>query len=265
MTVSDIINVLEGIAPAGLQESYDNSGLITGDRSWEVSGVLICLDSTPGVIEEAIQKNCNLVIAHHPIVFRGLKQLTGSNYVERTVIQAIKNDIAIYAIHTNLDNVLHEGVNGKIARKLGLQDIAVLKPLDSDLVDGPTGAGVIGNLPQPLAESEFLGLVKDTFNAGVVRHTAMLGGDVQSVAVCGGSGSFLLSHAIANGADAFITADFKYHEFFDADGKILIADVGHYESEQFTIELIGELLSKNFTNFAPNFSDTKTNPVNYYT
>ena len=262
MRLRDVIDVLEGIAPPELQESYDNAGLITGNPDWEVTGTLLCLDSTPEVVDEAIAKGCNVVIAHHPIIFRGLKSITGSTYVERAVIKAIKADIAIYAIHTNLDNVLSSGVNGKIARKLGLSDIEVLRPRPGE--EG-TGSGVIGRLQEAMSPVAFLEHLKKTFQVPVVRHTKLISGNVSRIAVCGGAGQFLLQDAISNGADVFVTADIKYHEFFDADGKILLADVGHYESEQYTVELLGDILRDNFANFAPNSSETITNPVNYYT
>ena len=264
MKINDIIDCLEAIAPPHLQESYDNSGLITGDKNRDVTGVLVCLDSTPEVIEEAVEKGCNLVIAHHPIIFSGLKQITGANYIERTVIAAIKNDVAIYAIHTNLDNVLSKGVNGKIAQRLGLKNCSPLKPMDP-VTNPDLGAGVIGELDNPMSEEAFLGHLKSSMKVEVIRHTRMLGGEVRKVAVCGGSGSFLLSHAISQGAEVFVTGDFKYHQFFDADDKIVIADIGHYESEQFTVDLICELITEKFPNFAPDSSKRGSNPIIYYT
>ena len=264
MRISDIIDALEELAPPALQESYDNAGLITGKREWDLRGALVCLDSTPEVIEEAIAKNCNLVISHHPIIFRGLKTITGSNYVERAIISAIKNDIAIYAIHTNLDNVLQPGVNGRIASLLGLVSTEPLRPLQTEATAQVAGAGVIGTLGTALPEKDFLALIKSTFGSAAIKHTPLLGKQVSRVAVCGGSGSFLLGDAIARGAQAFVTADFKYHDFFDADGRILVADVGHYESEQFTVDLLCDFLQGKFATFAPNSSETITNPVSYY-
>lgn len=349
MKIRDLISYLEQVAPPSYQESYDNAGLIVGDPEVPIRGVLICLDSTEAVIEEAVAKDCNLVVAHHPIIFRGLKQLTGRNYVERTVIKAIRERVAIYAIHTNLDNVYHQGVNAEIARRLGLVDTSLLAPkrelkklssfipaLHRDQVEEAliqagadqvafthqtsystvavhgnngfeaeylklealfasayrgailqalhdsqpdqevhydivaldnqsrsVGAGMIGRLERPMSEQAFLYLLKDRLQADCVRHTRLLGRPVQRVAVCGGAGSFLLGQAADQRADVFVTADFKYHEFFDADGRLLIADVGHYESEQFTIELLHEIISENFSNFAAYCTEINTNPVQY--
>jgi dinuclear metal center YbgI/SA1388 family protein len=363
MKVSDITKWLESIAPRSFQESYDNAGLLVGGPSQSVTGVLVTLDCTESVVEEAIHKKCNLIVAHHPIIFRGLKKLTGSNYVERTVLKAIRNDIAIYAIHTNLDNVI-SGVNRKIADKIGLQNLRILIPKKDNLsklvtfipnenvesvmevlhqagagqignykncsfrVEGvgtfkptkganphigtvnnqekvaetrievifPThlegqilnelrkshpyeeiayyltpltnenqevGSGMVGELEQSLEPIDFLRRLKNNMNLGVIRYTQLLDKKVKKVAICGGSGSFLLQAAIHSGADFFVTADFKYHEFFDADGKITIADIGHYESEIFTKELIGEILKEKFPTFAVNFSSTDTNPIRY--
>jgi dinuclear metal center YbgI/SA1388 family protein len=261
-TIKEITAHLESIAPAHYQEGYDNAGLITGDAAWPVTNVLCSLDCTEAIIEEAIEWGCNLVVAHHPIVFKGLKRLNGRNYVERTIIKAIKNDVAIYAIHTNLDNVLHRGVNAKIAEKLGLQNLSILLP-KAEMNNLEVGAGVIGELPAEVSESLFLQQLKETMLAGCVRHTRLLGKPIKTVAVCGGSGSFLLPTAIARRADVYVTADFKYHEFFDADGHLVIADIGHYESEQFTIDLLHEIISEKFTTFAPLKTSVNTNPVHY--
>ena len=268
MKIKTITSYLESIAPLSLQEEYDNSGLIIGNEEEEVSGALICIDCTEAVIDEAIKKKCNLVIAHHPIIFKGLKKITGKNYVERVVEKAIRNTISIYAIHTNLDNV-SVGVNKKICDKLGLSNCKILSPHPSLL--SPTGerlgvrsgSGMIGILKKPMTELAFLNKVKRVMKAGSLRYTSLLNKKVKKVAVCGGSGSFLLTDAIAAGADVFVTSDFKYHQFFDAENKILIADIGHYESEQFTKELLRDLLKENFSIFAPHLSEINTNPVNY--
>lgn len=351
MIVKDITSFLETIAPPVYQESYDNAGLIVGDPSATVTGIITCLDATETIVEEAIAKNCNLVVAHHPIVFRGLKRLNGRTYVERVVMKAIKHDIAIYAIHTNLDNVYHQGVNSAIARRLGLQDTSVLAPkavlkklttwvgpayseqvrlglaaagagrlLSSDHnsfallgvgyspegtapevklevlfqqgietqvlqalhthhpaprpayevvsvenKDAGVGAGLVGELPKALPEKKFLQLLRDNMKTGCIRHTRTRGKEIRRVALCGGAGGFLLGDALAARADAFVTADYKYHEFFDADDRILIADIGHFESEQFTIELLAELLMNNFPNFAIYSTEHSTNPVFYFT
>lgn len=260
MYIKDIIAELERIAPPHLQESYDNAGLITGHPDWVCTGVLFTLDSTEAVVEEAIRKGCNLVVAHHPIVFRGLKRINGTNYVERTVIKSIRHEVALYAIHTNLDNVLYRGVNAQIAAKIGLLNTRILSP-KAGLTE--VGAGVVGDLPLAMQETDFLQMLKTHFRCGVVRHTALLGRPIRRVAVCGGAGSFLVPEVLRAGADVFVSADFKYHEFFDADGQILIADIGHYESEQFTNDLLFGIISEKFPTFALHLSETLTNPVHY--
>lgn len=260
MTIKDVVQVLEQIAPPHLQESYDNAGLITGHPDTPLSGVLCCLDSTEAVVEEAVRKNCNLVVAHHPIVFRGLKRFNGSNYVERTVISALRHDVALYAIHTNLDNVYRHGVNEKIAEKIGLLNTRILAPKPGT---PEIGAGLIGELAQPVPEAVFLQHLRQTMQTACVRHTALRGRPVQRVAVCGGAGSFLVADALRAGADVFVSADFKYHEFFDAEERLVIADIGHFESEQFTIELLFNLIREKFPNFALHLTETTTNPVHY--
>jgi len=278
MKINQITSYLESIAPLSLQEEYDNSGLLIGNEESEVTGALICLDCSEDVLDEAIKKNCNLIIAHHPIIFKGLKKITGSNYVERVVEKAIRNNISVYAIHTNLDNV-PQGVNKKICDKLGLTNCKILVPRESSPFTpskgGQTvGAGMIGTLAKPTTELSFLIKVKKMMRAGSLRHTQLLNKKVTKVAVCGGSGSFLLSEAIRQRADVFITADFKYHQFFDGENKLVIADIGHYESEQFTKELLRDLLMEKFSIFAPRFkkgekkiplllSAINTNPINY--
>ena len=261
MQLHHLIAYLETIAPPRLQESYDNAQLIVGDPQREITGVLTCLDSTEAVVAEAVATGCNVIVAHHPIVFRGLKSLTGKTYIERTVIAAIKHDVAIYAIHTNLDNVLRHGVNERIAQRLGLTDYRILAPKNPS--EPTIGAGLIGELPTALSERAFLEMTKTALQAGVIKHTALLDQDVRTVAVCGGAGGFLLGQAIAAGAQAFVTADYKYHEFFDADGHLLLADVGHYESEQYTVQLLQELISSEFSNFAARCTTVRTNPVYY--
>lgn len=362
--IKDVTTYLEQIAPRSYQESYDNTGLITGNPEQEVSNVLVSLDAIESVVDEALERNCNLIIAHHPIIFRGLKSLTGKNYIERTVIKAIKHDIAIYAIHTNLDNV-SQGVNYHICRKLHLQNPRVLAPKPATLnklvvfvpaenatpllqalsaagagnignykncsfqttgtgtfepneqanphigeqgkleqveekrievifpahlsaqilaamrqahpyeevayylqslenKNQEAGSGMIGELTTPIPEKEFLQYLKEHMQLSMIRHTQFIGKSVRKVAICGGAGSFLLPKAIAQQADVFVSADFKYHEFFDADGRIMIADIGHYESEVFTKDLIEELLSEKFVTFAIHLANTNTNPVHYF-
>lgn len=363
MKLSDLIQQLETFAHPSLQESYDNAGLIVGNADTEISKAIICLDAVESVVDEAIAEKANLIIAHHPIIFSGLKKLNGKNYVEKVIIKAIQHNIAIYAIHTNLDNVL-QGVNQKIAEKLGLKNCEILLPkknLLKKLVTfvpvesaekvrnalfeagagnisnydecsfnligkgtfrgnentNPTigkkgnreeveeirmelifnsfeenkilkalfshhpyeevaydiyalenshqqiGAGLIGELETETDELSFLQNTKKSLQTNCIRHSHFIHKEIKKVAVCGGSGSFLLPKAIQAGADAFVTGDFKYHEFFDADGKILIADVGHYESEQFTIDLLYEYLSKKNHTFALLKTKINTNSVNY--
>ncbi|WP_291399709.1 Nif3-like dinuclear metal center hexameric protein [Daejeonella sp.] len=363
MKLREISSFLEEIAPLAYQEDYDNSGLIVGQADMEISGALISLDCTEAVVDEAINLGFNLIISHHPIVFKGLKKFNGSSYVERVVMKAIKHDIAIYAIHTNLDHVMN-GVNKKICDKLGIQKPVILSPkvgvlkqlvtfcptehaenIRKALFDagagsignysecsfnsegmgtfkaGPganpftgeigkqhqefevrieviyptnieakiirslheahpyevvaystyplsnayqeVGAGMIGELDRDWDELEFLKFVKEKLGAKLIRHTNLRSKKIRKVAVCGGSGGFLLKNAIRAGADIFITADYKYHEFFDADEKLIIADVGHFESEQFTQELLLELITEKFSNFALRLTLQNTNPINY--
>ena len=364
MKLKEITNYLESIAPLAFQQSYDNSGLIIGDASSEVNAALITLDCTEEVVEEAIENNCNLIIAHHPIIFFGLKKITGQNYVERTIIKAIKNDIAIYAIHTNLDNV-QMGVSAKIAEILGVENCKILSPkkdllrqlvvycptsdaekvrvalfdagagsignydecsfsvkgegtfrantgcdphignigerhrekeekvevifpryLENSMISAlknvhpyeevayqiyildniyeNVGSGIVGELPQKMDTKKFLEMLKSNMKTNCIRHTKLVKKQIKRVAICGGSGSFLLSNTICTKADIFITADFKYHEFFDAENDIIIADIGHFESEQFTKDLIYDLLSKKFSKFAVRLSKVNTNPINYF-
>lgn len=261
MIIKEITALLESIAPVHLQESYDNAGLIVGNPETEVTGILFSLDAIESIVDEAIMKGCNLVISHHPIVFKGLKRFNGANYVERVIIKAIQNNIALYAIHTNLDNVLYRGVNERIGQRLGLQQMRILAPKPGST---DTGAGVVGELPEAISETAFLEMLKTAMNASCVRHTTLRDKPVNRVAVCGGSGSFLLPEARRSGADVFVTADFKYHEFFDAEGRLVICDIGHYESEQFTIELLFEIIYEKYPNFALHLTKLNTNPICYY-
>jgi dinuclear metal center YbgI/SA1388 family protein len=258
--IAEVVQYLEQIAPLHLQEGYDNAGLIVGSPEWKVTKAIICLDSTEVVIDEAIDSGANLVIAHHPIIFGGLTKITGANYIQKTIIKAIKNDIAVYAIHTNLDNVHEHGVNEKICKKIGLSNCQILSPKPGE---SNIGSGMIGELSEPMLTSNFLSHLKTSMSLNVIKHTELLHDKVSKVAVCGGSGSFLTQSAIDQGADVFISADFKYHQFFDANGQIVIIDMGHYESEYFTIELIKELLTDKFTTFAAHCTTVDTNPVLY--
>ena len=328
MKLREICQFLESMAPLDFQESYDNAGLIIGEKSWEVTGAIISLDATLEVLKEAKEKGCNLVISHHPIVFKGLKKINRNNYVERVVWYAIQNEIALYACHTNLDNVLQNGVNGRIAEKLQLHNCRILQhkvnmsrimvDADEDVagdlenwantqdraydtfrrkkglsISGPKsmisqlenrcddlglfylthdlnnknpncGSGMIGELMEPLSGADFLSYLKTNMNVHCIRHTAHVDRKISKVAICGGAGSFLTTIAKRNGADAYVSGDFKYHEFFDADGTVLICDIGHYESEQFTIDLMHDLLMKKFTNFAAYKTKADTNPIKYF-
>jgi dinuclear metal center YbgI/SA1388 family protein len=236
------------------------------------------LDSTEAVVDEAIAKGCDLIIAHHPIVFGGLKRFTGGDYVQRAVIKAIRNNIAIYACHTNLDNVLRGGVNERIAQQLGFEAERVLRPVAADFgsvaavgrlddsdVFRTAGAGVLCNLQKPMNVLDFLQHVKAKMGVEVVKYTKCDVEMVSKVAICGGAGSFLIGDALRAGADAFITSDVKYHEFFDAEGKMLLCDIGHYESEKYTIDLFSNILSAKFPKFATIFAGTITNPIDYLT
>ena len=278
LRIHEIVSAFEAVAPLALQESYDNSGLIVGDRDAGVTRALLCLDCTEAVVDEAIVKGCDIIIAHHPIVFGGLKRFTGGDYVQRTVIKAIQNNIAIYACHTNLDNVLRGGVNERIAQQLGFDVERVLRPIATDLgsfassgrvVDSEVfrtaGAGVLCNLQKPMNVLDFLQHVKERMGAEVVKYTKCDIEVVGKVAICGGAGSFLIGDALRAGADAFITSDVKYHEFFDAQGKMLLCDIGHYESEKYTIDLFSNILSAKFPKFATIFAGTITNPIDYLT
>ena len=361
--VKEIVHYLEESFPLSLQESYDNSGLICGRMDQEVQGVLLCLDSLEATVDEAIAKNCQLIIAHHPIIFNGLKKITGNTYVERVIQKCIQHHISLYAIHTNLDNHIN-GVNGEIANRLGLKNRRILRPMTNQLYklvvfvpknslsaidsalfqigvgsignysechfrtegigtfmpnelanpsigtknireevaefrveylvpkpligialrtlfeahpyeevsheiypienqDQRLGAGMIGELPLEMDALSFLKSLKTTFNCQVIRHTEVLSKPIKTVALCGGSGSFLLTDAIRSKADIFITGDFKYHEFFDAESHLIIADIGHFESEQFTPQLLAEKLKEKFTKFAVHLTDLNTNPINY--
>ena len=264
-SLKELIGFLEEVAPLHLQESYDNAGLIVGDVDMNVKGVVVALDSIEEVVDEAIEMNCNVIIAHHPIVFSGLKKITGANYIERTILKAIKNDIAIYAIHTNLDNVFRNGVNEKIAQKIGLENLELLSPKEEFSNEKYTvGSGIVGELPNTTEIQSFLTDLKIRMELNTIKHTKIIKNKVVKIAVCGGSGGFLLNKAIAVDADVFITADYKYHEYFDANNRIMVVDIGHYESERFTIDLLHGLIINKFRNFAAHCTKINTNPINYF-
>lgn len=265
MIIKEITDYLESIAPLRFQESYDNAGLIVGDPEMKVTGAIISLDATEEVVDDAIARGCNMVISHHPIIFKGIKKFNPNYYVDRAVIKAIKNDIALYAIHTNLDNVLQHGVNEKIAQRMSLVNIQTLKPHALAPMESAyeVGSGALGDLETSMDGASFIAYLKDKMQLKNVRHTKILDSDISKVALCGGAGSFLLPSAIAAGAQVFVSADYKYHEFFDANDQVMIVDIGHYESEHYTIELIHQLVSKKFPNFAAHYTKVMTNPVFY--
>lgn len=259
MRLSDLIEHIESSVPLSFQENWDNAGLQVGCPEQEVTDVLLCIDVTKAVLDEAKTKKCQLIVSHHPLLFHGLKTLRGATDVEKIVMEAIRSNVAVYSAHTNMDN-WQQGVNARIAAKLGLQQTAFLKPFDSD---ENIGSGMIGMLPNPEDEVLFLQRIKDIFHVPMLRYTQLLNKPVRKVALCGGAGSFLLAEAIGQQADVYLSADFKYHEFFQAEQKIVIADIGHYESEQYTKEIFFELISKKIPTFAIHFSETDSSPINY--
>lgn len=260
MKIKEVLSALERFAPLPLQDSYDNAGLQVGLTDAEVSGALLCLDVTEAVVDEASEKGCNLIISHHPLIFRGVKSLTGATYVERCIMKAIRQGIVIFSAHTNLDNA-PQGVSYKMAEKLGMTDVRVLQAEPSPLCQD-AGAGVIGMLPAPMPAGEFLQLVKDTFQVGCVLHNRPEHDTIRKVALCGGAGSFLASQAEALQADAFVTGEIKYHDFFGHE-HLLMAAIGHYESEQFTLEIFKTILGESFPAMPVYCTGVVTNPINY--
>ena len=259
MKAKQVFDALEQYAPLPLQDGFDNAGLqigLTGEQ--EVTGALLCLDVTEAVIDEAERMGCNLIVAHHPLLFHGLKSITGKSYVERCVIKAIQKGIGIYAAHTNLDNA-EGGVNYRIAEKIGLENLSFL-----DAKPGlSAGAGVMGELPTAEDESHFLERIKELFGIQCLRHNALCGRMIRRVALCGGAGGFLLSNAIVQGADAFLTGEMRYHDYFGHEGELLIAEMGHYESEQYTVDIFAELLAQHFPELKIVKTSHNTNPINY--
>ena len=259
MKAKQVLDALEQYAPLPLQDGFDNAGLQIGlTEEQEVTGALLCLDVTEVVIDEAERMGCNLIVAHHPLLFHGLKSITGKNYVERCVIKAIQKGIGIYAAHTNLDNA-EGGVNYRIAEKIGLTSLSFL-----DAKPGlSAGAGVVGELPTAEDERDFLMRLKDLFGIQCIRHNRLCGRKIRRVALCGGAGGFLLSQAIAQGADAFLTGEMRYHDYFGHEGDLLIAEMGHYESEQYTVEIFAEVLGQRFPELKIVKTSHNTNPINY--
>ena len=259
MKLKEITNIIEQWAPLNWAEDFDNVGLLVGDSSSIVNKAIITIDTLENVIEEAIENNCDLIISFHPIIFDGLKKVNNKNYVERVIAKAIKNNINIYSIHTNLDN--HpEGVNFQISKYLELNKTKILIPK----IDFDGGMGMIGELNKPISEKDFLDFIKNKMRVKMIKHSDFINKKIKKIAVLGGSGSFAIEDAIKAGADCFVTADLKYHDYFKAENKILLIDMGHYESEQYTKELILNFLRKKIPKFACIISKSNTNPVNYF-
>jgi len=259
MQAKDVALIIEELAPLKYQEGYDNAGFCVGLPASDVKGVLLCVDVTEEIIDEAVAAGTNMIVSHHPVIFSGLKHITGNNHVERIVAKALKHDILLYAAHTNLDNVPY-GVNWTIAQQLGLHDIEILTPLTTD---PQAGAGAVGNLPASVPVERWLSILKQCFAVPHLRHNLPPRPEVRRIAICGGSGAFLIDAAVAAGADCFISADFKYHNFFDADGRLLIVDAGHYETEKCVLSIFFDLLTKKMPNFAVRITEKISNPVIY--
>ena len=270
--VSEILSYITEVAPIHWQESYDNSGLLVGDANALVDKVLLTLDLTEKVIDEAIENSFHLVISHHPLIFKGLKNILVDDTTGRIITKAIKHDISIAAMHTNIDNSFY-GVNRVLAEQLGLKDLQILRSQQSavssqcsesaSVSESQVGSGMVGYLENEMSENDFLKLIKEKLNVGAIRHTELLNKPIKKVAICGGSGSFLINDAKHCGADVYVTADLKYHDFFDADNEILIVDAGHFETEQFTKQLFADIILKKNPKFAVQISRVNTNSVHY--
>lgn len=259
--ISEVISALERFAPLPLQESYDNAGLQVGFTEADISGALLCLDVTEQTVDEALRLGCNLIVSHHPLIFRPLKRVAGENYVQRTVAKAICHGICIVSMHTNMDNALG-GVNFKIAEKMGLHDVQFFTPVRT--VEGIDGAsGVMGTLPEPLAADDFVMLIKHIFCVESLQCNQLLRRPISRVALCGGAGSFLLDDAVDAGADAFVTGEMHYHEYFGHEQQIQIAVMGHYQSEQFTNEVFKTIIEDRCPGVKTYLSQVNTNPIIY--
>ncbi|MBQ0015427.1 MAG: Nif3-like dinuclear metal center hexameric protein [Bacteroidales bacterium] len=260
MNIKEVITFLDAQFHPEYQESYDNSGYLLGDPNQPYQGALVAVDLTSQIIAEAIEHKLNLIVTHHPFIFNGIKRITTGSETGRMIHQLIQNGISVYAVHTNLDN-LPDGVNGILAQKLGLTQCSILKP-----IDGHTniGAGMVGMLPQPMPTEQFIQHVKQVLILPIVRSSALCRNEVQRVAICGGSGSFLIGDAIQAHADIFLTSDLKYHEFEHVDGRIVLLDAGHYESEQFSKEIIYTAISKKFSTFACRISCAPNSFICYH-
>ncbi|MCR4853218.1 MAG: Nif3-like dinuclear metal center hexameric protein [Prevotella sp.] len=261
-SIKEVVNALERFAPLPLQEGWDNAGLQVGlTETQEVSGALLCLDVTEAVVDEAVALKCNLIVSHHPLLFHPLKQISDKNDVQRAVRKAIKNDIAIVSMHTNMDNA-PGGVNFRIASKMGLNHVEFFGPTkEVDEMKG--GSGVIGTLEEPLSANEFMVMLKRTFDVDCVQANQLLRRNICRVAICGGAGAFLLGDAIAAGADAFVTGEMHYHEFFGHEQEVQIAVIGHYQSEQYTNEVFRDIIQGAFPDVTCHLSQTNTNPIVY--
>lgn len=263
--VSEILSYITEVAPLQWQENYDNSGLLVGDANALVDRVLLTVDVTEEVIDEAVDNSIKLIISHHPLIFKGLKNILADDTLGRIITKAIKNDISIAAMHTNLDNSFY-GVNRILAENLGLKDLQILSPNSVSRPDDDiqVGSGMIGVFEKEMSETDFMNLVKDKLNVAAIRHSSLLSRPVKKVALCGGSGAFLIEDAKRCDADVYLTADVKYHDFFNADNEILIIDAGHFETEQFTKQLIADIILKKNPKFAVQISSVKTNSVHYF-
>jgi len=262
ITVKDICQVVEGFAPLRFQESDDNSGLLVGDLDTPLTGVLVCLDVSEPVIDEALANGCNMIVSHHPLLYKAIKQVVGTGRVERCLAKALKHDIAIYAGHTNVDSV-SDGVSGQIANLLCMKNVTILSVAGTSETHGAYGLGVVGDLETPMDETSFLAHVKSLLNVRSMRHSAMTGTPITRVAICGGAGSSLLAEAKRAGATLLLTGEARFHEFFTEGTGIMLVDAGHFETEQLTKALFFDLISKKFPTFAVRISSAETNPVNY--
>ena len=258
--IKQVLSALEQFAPLPLQESWDNAGLQIGLTEAEVSGALLCLDVTERVVDEAVRRGCNLVVSHHPLLFRGLKQVSDATDVQRTVWKAIREGVCIVSMHTNMDNA-RGGVNWKIAEKLGLTDVRFFAEKTVQGIEG--GSGVVGMLPQPMAAEAFISQVKKTFGVTCAQCNELLQRPIQRVALCGGAGDFLLDEAVALKADAFITGEMHYHQYFGYEQRLQICVIGHYQSEQFTTEVFRDVISERCPGVRTEIAETCTNPIYY--
>lgn len=257
MKIQEIIDALELAAPLRLQEEYDNSGLQAGFPDRELTGVLVCLDVTEAVLEEAVSRGCNMVVSHHPLLFRPLRTVSDVTYQQRCVVDAIKQDIVIYSSHTCLDNA-PGGVNHKIASLLNLPSLRWLQPIAGE----DAGSGLVGELPAPMDAADFLALLKSVFGVKALLHSELPTSPVKTVALCGGAGAFLMKPARAAGADCFISGEFHYHDYFENDG-MLLAELGHYQSEQYTIDLLHDIIKAAFPDARVEKTAIDTNPIRY--